>query len=115
MVSISKHDNSFIFEVKGMHKLWAFKSQLTIPTDHILRVYQNAESLKSWWKGWKAPGTSIPSIITAGTFYKDGTKIFWDVSNIEKCIIVELKDEDYNQLIIEVDNPPAAIKILTNK
>ena len=61
------------------------------------------------------PGTSIPSVITAGTFYKEGNKIFWDVSNIENCIIVELKDEDYKQLIIEVENPVDAIQLLTMK
>ena len=26
MVTIKKQDDNFIFEVKGMHKLWAFKA-----------------------------------------------------------------------------------------
>ena len=29
---------------------------------------------------------------------------------MKKCIIVDLKDEDYKQLIIEVENPSDAIK-----
>lgn len=114
MITISRQENNFIFEVNGMHKLWALKSQLTIPAEHILNAHQDSESIKGW-RGWKLPGTFIPSIITAGTFYKDGKKIFWDASNIEKCIIVDLKDEDYNQLIIEVENPASSIAILTNK
>ncbi len=64
------------------------------------------------WKGWKAPGTYIPTIITAGTFYKDGNKIFWDVSDMDKCILIDLKDEDYQQLIVEVENPEETIKLL---
>ncbi len=112
MITINRQDDKFIFEVNGMHKLWAFKSQLTIPVNHIINAYQDLESIKGW-RGWKAPGTFIPSIITAGTFYKDGNKIFWDTSNIEKCIIVDLKDEDYKQLIIEVENPVDAIETLT--
>ncbi len=72
------------------------------------------ESIKGW-HGWRAPGTFIPSIITAGTFYKDGNKIFWDVSNIENCIIVDLKDEDYKHLIIEVEDPKSTIDFLLNK
>ena len=114
MITISKDDNHFIFNVNGMHKLWAFKSELTIPFENITNAHQDIESVRGW-KGWRAPGTSIPSIITAGTFYKDGNKIFWDVSNIENCIIVDLKDEDYKQLIIEVHNPTDALQILNNK
>ncbi len=114
MITIVKEQDNFIFKVNGMHKLWAFKSQLTIPADNIINAHQNMESIKGW-HGWRAPGTSIPSIITAGTFYKDGNKIFWDVSNIANCIIVDLKDEDYKQLIIEVENAADAIKILTTK
>jgi hypothetical protein len=89
MITISKDNNNFVFEVKGMHKLWAFKSQLTIPMEHIVRVHQNLESIKGW-KGWRMPGTYIPSIITAGTFYKEGNKIFWEpirgYTNIDELI-----------------------------
>ena len=95
-------------------KLWAFKSELSIPFENIINAHQNTTSVKGW-KGWRAPGTFIPSIITAGTFYKDGNKIFWDVSNIENCIIVDLKDEDYKQLIIEVESPTDALEILNNR
>lgn len=114
MITISRNDNHFIFKVNGMHKLWAFKSELSIPFENIINAHQDTESVKGW-KGWRAPGTSIPSIITAGTFYKDGNKIFWDVSNIENCIIVDLKDEEYKQLIIEVENPTNALQTLNNK
>jgi hypothetical protein len=112
MITITKQDGNFIFNVHGMHKLWAFKSQLTIPQENVLDAHQNLESIKGW-QGWRAPGTYIPSIITAGTFYKEGNKIFWDVANKDNCIIVELKDEDYKQLIIEVENTAEAIRLLT--
>jgi len=111
MVSIEKQEGKFIFNVLGLHKLWAFKSQLSIPIESIKDAHQNLESVRGW-KGWRAPGTSVPSIITAGTFHKNGNKIFWDVVNIENCIIVELIDEEYKQLIIEVKNPESAIGLL---
>jgi hypothetical protein len=79
-----------------------------------VNAHQDLENIKGW-KEWRIPGTSIPSIITAGTFHKDGTKIFWDVSNMENCFIVDLKDEEYKQLIIEVQNPKKAINILRNR
>lgn len=114
MVTITKEGSNFIFEVKGIHKVLAFKSELTIPATHILDAHRDFEG-DSWWIGWRVPGTYIPFLITAGTYYKDGEKNFWDVVNKEKSIVVELKDEQYNRLIIEVEDPVAAIDLLTGK
>ena len=111
MITIEKQGGTFIFNVNGMHKLWAFKSQLTIPIDNIENAHRDLDSIRGW-KGWRIPGTHVPSIITAGTFYKSGNKIFWDVVDIDNCIIVDLKDEEYKQLIIEVENPAEAIRLL---
>ncbi len=108
MVEIHKKEDKFIFEIKGMHKLWAFKSQLEIPKAHILKVHRDF-SVISEWKGFRMPGTYVPYLITAGTFYAADGKTFWDVMNKEKSIIVELKDEDYQQLIVEVENPEEAM------
>lgn len=114
MINIKKNDTHFIFEVQGMHKLWSFKSQLTIPIEHVKNAYQDKESLKGW-KGWRNPGVSLPLLLTAGAFHKDDKQIFWDVVNIDNCIIVDLQDEEYQQLVIEVENPSHAISLLINK
>jgi hypothetical protein len=111
MVAIQKSDNNFIFEVLGLHKLWAFKSQITVPQSNIVGV-QQIEGPLSIFKGLRMPGTHLPSVIAAGTYFKDGKKSFWDVVNSKNCIVVELKDSNYNQLVIEVENPEEALKIL---
>ncbi|TAH44276.1 MAG: hypothetical protein EYC69_00290 [Bacteroidetes bacterium] len=112
MVSITKHEDKFIFEVKGLHKLWAFKSELRIPVSHVSRAHQDFGKA-GFWKGWRMPGTHIPYLITAGTFYLDGDKIFWDVVDKEKAIVVDLIDEDYKQLIIEVEDVQEALKLIS--
>jgi hypothetical protein len=112
MVTIERHEDIFIFSVKGLHKLWAFKNELAIPSKNISRAHRNFEG-QGFWKGWRMPGTHIPYLITAGTFYLDGDKIFWDVMNKDKAIIVDLVDEEYKQLIIEVDDVDAAISFLS--
>ena len=84
MVTITKQNDHFVFEVKGLHKLWAFKNQLTIPAEHISNAHKH---FSDWhWKGWRMPGTSIPFLITAGTYYLHDDKIFWDVVNQNKSI-----------------------------
>jgi hypothetical protein len=113
MVTIQKIDNNFLFEVKGMHKLWAFKSEIKIPFEHVLKAYKDTEIAKGK-KGLRFPGTSIPGIINAGTFLHNGDTNFWDVSNPDSAIVIDLKDEEYHQLIVEVENPLEAIDLLNN-
>ena len=113
MVHITEDNGNFVFTVEGMHKLWSFKSHLTIPAGHIMQVTRELESINGW-HGWRLPGTQIPSVITAGTFYQDGKRIFWDAVHKENCIIIYLQDEEYQELIIEVEDPIAAIQLLAN-
>jgi hypothetical protein len=58
------------------------------------------------------PGTNVPGVITAGTFYQDGKRVFWDVHRPEKTIVIDLRDERYGELVVEVDDPDAAVKLV---
>lgn len=115
MVEVTTDGDNAVFEVKGLHKLWAFKSQIRIPLDHIRGARQDAEALKGWWKGFRAPGTHVPGLLTAGTFYQDDKRIFWDVHDTEKAVIIDVVHDEYNQLIVEVEDPAAVITLLRGK
>ena len=113
MVEISVAAAQLHVEVKGMDKLWAFKGHLEIPLAHIRGVHADTSIARGWWKGIKAPGTSIPGVLRAGTFYQEGKRVFWDVHDPEQTIVIDLHDERYDQLIVEVADPAAAVKQLT--
>lgn len=110
MVTIEIQDDLLRLNVQGWDRLWAFKSHMEIPIKNIRHVYMDSSMMLGWWKGIRAPGTHIPGMIVAGTFYKDGKRIFWDVKNTKKTIIIDLKDEPYNQLIVDVENPLAVVQ-----
>ncbi|RAK69408.1 hypothetical protein [Hymenobacter edaphi] len=112
MVNVTRQADMFTFDVQGLHKLWAFKSQLQIPAAHIRSARQDAAALGGWWKGWRMPGTHVPGLLTAGTYFKDGRRIFWDVHDEHQAVIIELEHEDYDQLIIEVRDPAAVVRLL---
>ena len=112
MVSIHKADETVVFEVEGLDKLWALKSRLEIPGRNITGVRADPTIARGWWKGLRVPGTHIPGVIIAGTFYQDGKRIFWDVHNPENTIVIDLADERYDQLIVEVENPAEAIRVI---
>lgn len=113
MVNIKTIGNKVIFEVKGIHKLWAFRNKITVNRKNIVKVYHDPKAV-TFWKGIRAPGTEIPWVISAGTYYQNG-KNFWDVTNKKNTIIVELQNENFKKLYIDVENPIQAIQLLKNQ
>jgi hypothetical protein len=112
MVNLSITEGKLTLHVRGADKLWSFKSNLEIPLVHIAKVRTDPEAARGWYHGIRMPGTSVPGVITAGTFYQDGKRIFWDVHNPEKTIVIDLHDERYNELVVEVDDPDAAVRLI---
>jgi hypothetical protein len=109
MVEVSIIDDTLYLEVQGWDKLWALKSRLTIPLHHVRAVRADPEVARGWWHGIRAPGTHLPGVITAGTFYQDGKRVFWDVHQPENTIVLDLEDERYDQLVVEVHDPAGVV------
>ena len=112
MVDLSISGGNLVLHVRGADKLWAFKSSLEIPVAHVAEVRADPAIARAWWHGIRMPGTSIPGVLTAGTFYQDGRRVFWDVHNPDQTVVIGLKDERYNELIIEVADPNAAVELV---
>src|SRR5215212_5532220 len=60
-------------------------------------------------EGWRGPGAHIPGVIVAGTFHHEGDRIFWDVHDPAKAMVIHLADERYARLVIGVDDPAATV------
>lgn len=112
MVEISVGRGTLNLDIRGADKLWALKSSLEIPLRHISSVRADPSVARGWYHGIRMPGISIPGVLTAGTFYQHGQRVFWDVHNPENSIVIELRDERYQELIIEVDDPQAAVEMI---
>jgi hypothetical protein len=112
LVDLSIAEGKLVLHVRGADKLWAFKSSLEIPLVHIAGVRADPEIARGWYHGIRMPGTDVPGVITAGTFYQDGKRVFWDIHRPEKTIVIDLHDERFNQLVIEVADPGAAVKLI---
>ena len=114
MVEIKVVGDKAVFEVEGWDKLWSLRSRLEIPLKHIRGVHADPKPAMGWFDGIKLGGTAIPHIFRAGTFYQQGDFVFWDVRNPDKTIVIELEHEHFAKLIIEVDEPQAAVRLLKN-
>jgi hypothetical protein len=112
MLDVSISGCNLVLHDRGADKPWAFKSSLDIPLVHIAEIRANPAIARGWWHGLRMLGTNIPGVLTAGTFYQGGKRVFWDVHNPDNTIVIELRDERYNQLIIEVADPKAAVELV---
>jgi hypothetical protein len=112
MVRVSIHGDRVRFEVEGWDKFWALKSHLEIPLAHVLAARVDPESARGLWHGLRLPGTQIPGIITAGTFYQSDGAVFFDVHDPERTVVIDLDHEQYQRLVIEVDEPAEVVESL---
>jgi hypothetical protein len=109
MVSYEVIEENLHLRMKGMDKLWALKSELSIALSHINAVRLDSEIVHKWWHGLRLPGSNIPGLLTAGTFYQDGKRVFWDIHHPQEAVVISLDHEQYNELVIEVENPEAFV------
>ncbi|WP_413759994.1 hypothetical protein [Streptomyces sp. MMBL 11-3] len=98
---------------EGLDKLWSFKGSLTIPLANV-RGATADPGVAADPKGIRAPGAHVPGLITAGTFHQEGEKVFWNVKNASKAVVVELADEEYARLVLQVDDPRATVALIEN-
>ena len=105
MVDVTIEGDRLHFDVQGWDKLWALKSHLDIPLSHVLSVRVDPEPARGWWHGFRLPGTQIPGLLTAGTFYQSDGAVFYDVHDPERTIVLELDHEHYTRLVVEVADP----------
>jgi hypothetical protein len=100
---------ALIVHMEGADRLWALKSRLAIPIEHVVGAASATEETRKWLHGMRVGGTHIPGVISAGRFYSHGQLVFWDVHDPEKAIALELADERYGGLLLEVEDPEAEI------
>ncbi|HTV74585.1 MAG TPA: hypothetical protein VME66_12895 [Candidatus Acidoferrales bacterium] len=112
MVTLHVAGPDLVVSVVGLDKLWSFKSTLTIPLAHVAEAHPATEESRRTWHGLRAPGTHVPGWITAGTYYDKTGRVFWDVSNPDNAIEIALHDDRFSRLIVEVEDPAAAIELI---
>ena len=83
---------------RGKKAIRRFLSTLKIPLEHVRRAEADPEVEQALWRGWRLPGVRIPGVR------------FYDVhGHPDKTIVIHLKDETYERLIVEVEDPAEVV------
>lgn len=114
MVEIRIADDTLIVDVLGSHQIFALKGELRVPLTHVQSARHDPEHADRWWHGLKVIGTDIPGVFAAGTFWSTDGWRFWDVRHAEQAITIELQDERLAEIIVEVEDPAAAVALIND-
>ena len=109
MARIDVTGDHLIVHIEGLDRLLAMKSSITLPLSHVVGVHRDTAEAATVYHGLRMPGTSIPGVISAGSFLRDGKWSFWDVHDPSRAIILETVDEHYTKLVVGVDDPDAVV------
>lgn len=111
MADVRIEGRNLVVEPQGWHKVWAMKRSVVIPLGDVRGVALDPELARKP-KGIRFPGTYLPRVITAGTYIHDGNRIFWDVRDPEKAVVIELSGGKYAQVVVEVEHPDRVVSKL---
>ncbi|HAX62463.1 MAG TPA: hypothetical protein DCX95_07950 [Elusimicrobia bacterium] len=99
-------EQSIAVKLKGLETLWSLRKQVEVGLENVQNVIVGPAP-KGYWL--RIPGTSIPGIIKAGTYYgrKDGKwkKAFFYIRKGAKVLTIQLKNEKFDILVLEVETP----------
>jgi hypothetical protein len=105
---VSIEANALRVTFRGIHRFWTLRRQLTVPLAHIVDARRDP-SLASASPGWRLLGAELPGVVEAGRFVKYGARAFWDVADPDKAVVIELREERYARLVLEVDEPDKTV------
>jgi hypothetical protein len=113
MAEVELTEDVLLIHVRGLDRIFALKSRLEIPLSHVLGAEADPElGHPEWWKSLRLTATQIPWVVTAGTFYQEGERVFWDVHDPEKVVVIRLSDERYARVVIGVEDPASTAKAI---
>lgn len=91
-----------------MDRLLALRSRVTVPLGHVLAVREHAaeadfDSIADCSRG---VGTFIRGRVAAGSLRLPDGRAFYDVHDPHRAIVVDLKGETFEHLVVEIDDEP---------
>jgi hypothetical protein len=91
-MQLTLNPNQLVIQLEWYEQLWAFTlhNPITIPLNHLLRA--TTQEPPTHWTDLRAPGTSLPGVIRAGTYYTRRGKEFWYVTANQGFLTLELCD-----------------------
>ena len=113
MTNVEIQDDRLVARIQGLDQVLALRSELSIPLTHVRGAAVSPPEVRQRWRNplrLKVLATDLPYVVMAGSFiFLDGEHAFWDVHDPDRTIVVELDHERFAKLVLEVEDPQAAV------
>jgi hypothetical protein len=101
--------DTLVVRFPGSSALLAFKRPLSIPLAHVRQVVRATHGPEEQWKAFLGLGTWLPGVLGAPRFRHATGRVFWNVSDPANAIVVQLEQEHYSRLVVDVADPDGTI------
>jgi len=112
MVRASIAEGTLRLELQGLRKFWVLKSRLEIPLAHVRSARVEPALARGWLHGLRHAPDGPHHLPAPGTLWRDNGRMFWDVQDPERTIVVTVSDEAYQELVVEVEEPAAVLGLI---
>jgi hypothetical protein len=87
-----------VVDIRGTERALTLWSRLRIPLEHVQGAEADPQIEHTLWRGWRLPGVHVPGVR------------FYDVhGRKDKTVVIHLKDETYDRLVVEVQDPAEVV------
>jgi len=98
-MTITVKPNEIVIELSFWEKVWSLHGSFYIPKSNVVSIGEDTP--KSYWAELRVPGTFLPGLIKAGTFYTRRGREFWYVTrNHSRIYTIELANMSYQRLVV---------------
>jgi hypothetical protein len=97
--------------LRGFDVVWATRRHISVPLEHVLgaRIDPDVER-HGPWLGAGCTDALLDYAVAAGPMLVHGCREFWDVHHPDRTVVIDLEDEPYARLVLEVDDPEAVVE-----
>ncbi|MEX2430366.1 MAG: hypothetical protein WD645_00430 [Dehalococcoidia bacterium] len=108
-MKLSIREARLFVDLEGLEKVWALKRGLSLPLADIAAVTaeEPGDKPRNYWRALRFPGTFLPWVIKAGTYYTAEGWEFWYVTSGKGFLVLDLSAGPYQRVVLGLDDAAA--------
>ena len=108
MARILVRHGELVVEVEGINRIWALRCLLEIPLAHVVGAAIDPTISENRPTKPADHGQEM-HVFDAAAFVREGDRVEWGVEDPSLAIVITLADARYPRLVVQVDDPEAAV------
>jgi hypothetical protein len=115
MASIEITAHELVVRLHGLDRILAMRSRVSVPLAHVAGIREHAEEAHfddAVRDSARGIGTFVRGRVAAGSLRLPSGRSFYDVHDPRKAIVVDLRSESFEHLVVQVDgeSPETAVR-----